>query len=214
MSTDYDINEIGEDLRLFDAIRTTRAIRRLKPDPVPKELIRKVCEAGTFAPSGGNRQPWIFIAVTEKKRREFIAERYRNTFNTYIGDAKKAAEDPSYPDAKRRNMNAAIWLSDHLHEVPVHLIIAGWTRRGAPQTQALFPAVQNILLACRAVGLGASLTSAHRGSHREVDEMLGLSEDTPSCALIPIGWPIGKYGQPPRRSVDDCLFYEEYAKKD
>ncbi len=58
-----EIDRIGEDVLLFDAIRTTRAIRRLRPDPVPRELIRKVCESGTFAPSGGNRQPWYFIAV-------------------------------------------------------------------------------------------------------------------------------------------------------
>jgi len=60
-----DVASAGEDVRLLEGIRTTRAIRRLRPDPVPPELIRKVCEAGTFAPSGGNRQPWLFIAVTE-----------------------------------------------------------------------------------------------------------------------------------------------------
>jgi len=208
---DTSDNTAGDELGLFEAIRTTRAIRRLKPDPVPKALIRKVCEAGTFAPSGGNRQPWIFVAVTDPERRQLIAEHYRHNFDNYIAPAKKAAEDPAYPDAKRRNMKAAIWLSEHLHEAPVHLFVAGWTRRGEPQTQALFPAVQNILLACRAVGLGASLTSAHRGSQRAIDDLLGLSENTPSCALLPIGWPLGKYGQPPRRSVDECLFFENYS---
>ena len=108
-------------------------------------------------------------------------------------------------------MNAAIYLAEHLHEVPVHLFVAGWTRRGVPQTQALFPAIQNILLACRAVGLGASLTTAHRAFGQEIDQWLGLSEDTPTCALIPIGWPKGRYGTPPRRAIDECLFFERYA---
>ena len=72
-----DVDALGEDVRLLDAIRTTRAIRRLRPDPVPAALIRKVCEAGTFAPSGGNRQPWQFVAVTEPERRAWVAERYR-----------------------------------------------------------------------------------------------------------------------------------------
>ncbi|MBD3648001.1 MAG: nitroreductase family protein [Pseudomonadales bacterium] len=212
MSEEIDIDTIGEDMRLFEVIRTTRAIRRLKPDPVPPELIRKVCEAGTFAPSGGNRQPWFFVAVTEKERREYIAERYRATFSRYIAPAVEAARDPDYPEQKRRNMNAAIYLAEHLHEVPVHLFVAGWTRRNAPQTQALFPCIQNILLACRAVGLGASLTTAHRAFGEEIDKYLGLNpEKTPTCALIPVGWPKGNFGQPPRRSVDTCLFFEEYS---
>lgn len=205
-----DIDTIGEDVRLLDAIRTTRAIRRLKPDPVPIELVRKVCEAGTFAPSGGNRQPWYFIAVTDPARRNHIAEKYRETFREYIAPAIEAAKSPDYPEAKRRNMNAAIHLAEHLHEAPVHLFVAGWTRRGQPQTQALFPAIQNILLACRAVGLGASLTTAHRAFGEEIDRYLGLDpEKTPTCALIPIGWPLGKYGTPPRQAVDDCFFVDE-----
>jgi nitroreductase len=204
-----DIDSIGEDIGLFDAIRTTRAIRRLKSDPVPVELIRKVCEAGTFAPSGGNRQPWFFVAVMDQDKRAFIAKKYNETFQSYIEPAKIAAQNPDYPDAKRRNMNAAIYLAEHLHEAPVHLFVAGWTRRGEPQSQALFPAIQNILLACRAVGLGASLTTAHRAHGEEIDRYIGLSEKTPSSALIPIGWPKGKYGTPTRRPIDDAFFVDQ-----
>src|SRR6185369_1201881 len=120
-----DIDTIGEDLPLLEGIRTTRAIRRLRPDPVAPALIRKVCEAGTFAPSGGNRQPWIFIAVTEAGRRAWIAERYRNAFAAYIAPAIQAARAPDYPPAKRRNMESAIWLAEHFAEVPVHLVVAG-----------------------------------------------------------------------------------------
>ena len=205
-----EIDRIGEDVLLFDAIRTTRAIRRLRPDPVPRELIRKVCEAGTFAPSGGNRQPWYFIAVTEPARRAWVAERYRKAFAAYIEPAIEAAASPDFSAAKRRNMNAAIHLADHMHEAPVHLFVAGWTRRGREQSQALFPAIQNILLACRAVGLGVSLTTLHTAFGKEMDAYLGLSPDTPTCALLPMGWPLGKYGRPPRKSVDECLFFERF----
>lgn len=204
-----DIERIGEDVPLFEAIRTARAIRRLRPDPVPRALIRKVCEAGTFAPSGGNRQPWIFVAVTEPERRAWVAERYLEAFRAYIEPAfRKAYADPDFPAAKLRNMRAALHLAEHLHEAPVHLFVAGWKRRGEPQYQALFPAIQNILLACRAVGLGASLTTVHRSHGREIDAYIGLSERTPSCALLPIGWPIGRYGRPPRTPVDDKLYFE------
>ena len=207
------IESIGEDLPLLEGIRTCRHIRRLKPDPVPDALIRKVCEAGTFAPSGGNRQPWLFVAVTDPELREFIGERYRRMFVEYIAPAVEASNDPGYPDAQRRNMRAAIYLAEHMHEVPVHLFVAGWKRRGEPQIQALFPAIQNILLACRAVGLGASLTTLHRSLADEVDPLIGLSPDTPSCALIPIGWPLGRYGRPPRRSVDEVLFFNKVDRK-
>jgi nitroreductase len=205
-----NVADVGEDVPLLEGMRTTRAIRRLKPDPVPRELIRKICEAGTFAPSGGNRQPWFFVAVTEPDRRAWVADRYRRLFHSYIQPALEAAKDPTYPEGKRRNMRAAIYLADHLHEAPVHLFVAGWTRRGQPQVQALFPAIQNILLACRAVGLGASLTTMHTSFGKELDEWLGLPPNCPTCALLPIGWPQGKYGRPQRRSVDRCLFFERW----
>jgi len=207
-----DVATIGEDVPLLEGIRTARAIRRLRPDPVPRELIRKVCEAGTFAPSGGNRQPWTFIAVTEPERRAFVAERYRRAFEAYIAPALEAARAPDFPEAKRRNMNAALHLARHLHEAPVHLFVAGWLRRGEPQIQALFPAVQNVLLACRAVGLGASLTTVHLAHRAEIDAFLGLPADRPTCALLPIGWPIGRHGRPPRRSVDTCLHWERFGE--
>ncbi len=208
--SDDEIASVGEDALLFETIRTARAIRRLKPDPVPKALIGKVCEAGIWAPSGGNRQPWTFVAVTEPERRAWIAERYKKAFHAYIKPAfDAAAADPDWPEAKLRNMKAALHLADHLHEAPVHLFVAGWKRRGQEQSQALYPAIQNILLACRAVGLGASLTSVHRTYGREIDEYLGLPEDTPSSALIPIGWPIGKHGVPPRVPIDEKLHWEK-----
>lgn len=205
-----EVESIGEELPLFEAIRTTRAIRRLRPDPVPIALIRKVCEAGTFAPSGGNRQPWYFIAVTDPERRAFVAERYRTGFSSYIAPALEAAKAPDYPEQKRRNLKAAVHLAEHLHEAPVHLFVAGWTHRGREQSQALFPCIQNILLACRAVGLGASLTTVHRIFGREIDQYLGLPERVPSAALLPIGWPKGRYGRPDRRPVDERLFVDRF----
>ncbi len=210
---ELDIATLGEELPLLEGIRTTRAIRRLQPDPVPLALVRKVCEAGTFAPSGGNRQPWKFIAVLDPARRRWIAERYRKGFRAYIAPALEAAKAPDFPEAGRRNQRAAIHLAEHLHEAPVHLFVAGWTRRGEPQLQALMPAVQNVLLACRAVGLGASLTTLHRSFGEECDRFLGLPEKCPTCALLPIGWPLGRYGTPPRRPIDECFYVDRYEDR-
>lgn len=212
MQADPDVGTVGEDVLLLEGIRTTRAIRRFLPDPVPFALVRKVVEAGTFAPSGGNRQPWIFIVVTEPERRAWIAERYRLAFDAYIAPAITAAASPDYPVAKRRNLESAQHLASTLAEVPVHLFVAAWARRGRPQLQALYPAVQNVLLACRAVGLGACLTELHRTYAREVDEFLGLPEDRPSAVMIPIGWPAIPYKRPHRRPVDEVLFRERYRE--
>lgn len=203
-----DIDSIGESVPLLEGLRTTRAIRRLRPDPVPRALIRKVCEAGTFAPSGGNRQPWFFIAVDDPEKRRWIADRYRPVFQEYIGPAIERAEREDFPDRLKRNMRASLHLAEHLHEAPVLLFIAGWKRRGRPQLEALLPCAQNVLLACRAVGLGASFTTMHRSFGEECDAMLGLPEKIPSAVMIPIGWPLGRYGRPPRASVDTKLFFD------
>jgi nitroreductase len=209
-----DIEALGEDVPLLEGIRTTRSIRRLKPDPVDPALIRKVCEAGSFAPSGGNRQPWIFIAVIDVERRAWIAERYAAAWSGYMANAQQAMDaDPEFPEAKTRNLRSAQYLAEHLHEAPVLLFIAGWQRRGRDQSQALFPCAQNVLLACRAVGLGASLTMLHRVHGEEIDRYLGLDpEKTPSIAMIPIGWPIGRYGRPPRRPIEESLHFDRFEE--
>jgi nitroreductase len=207
---DVDLDRIGEAVPLLEGMRTARAIRRLRPDPVPRGLIRKVCEAGTFAPSGGNRQPWIFVAVDDREKIRWVADRYRPIFREYIAPALERGEREGFPDRLMRNMRAALHLAEHLHEAPVLLFIAGFKRRGEPQLQALFPCAQNVLLACRAVGLGASFTTLHRGFGEACDEMLGLPENAPSAVMIPIGWPLGRHGRPPRKPVDDKLFWNAF----
>ena len=147
------------------------------------------------------------------ERRAFIAERYRRAFETYIAPARAAAASPDYPAHKRRNLDSAAYLAAHLHEVPVHLIVAGWTRRGEQQTPALYPAIQNVLLACRAVGLGACLTNLHLAFREEIDAFLDLPADRPSCALLPVGWPAIPYKRPVRRSIDECLFFDRYEDR-
>ena len=102
---EIDVATIGEDVPLLEGLRTTRSIRRLRPDPVPRALVRKVCEAGTFAPSGGNRQPWIFVAVTEPARRAWVAERYASAFAGYLANFERAAAgETGVSEAARRNV--------------------------------------------------------------------------------------------------------------
>ena len=207
-----DIETLGEDVPLLEGMRTARAIRRLRTDPVPEALIRKVCEAGTFAPSGGNRQPWIFVAVTEAERRAWIAERYLARFRQYIGPAFERAEaDPEFPEAQLRNMRAALHLAEHLHEAPVHLFVAGWKRRGQTQDQALFPAIQNILLACRALGLGAALTTMHQVFEEELMERFQIPVEYGVVVTMPIGYPMGRFGPASRRPAKESTYFDRWG---
>jgi nitroreductase len=205
-----DVASIGEDVPLLEGIRTACAIRRLKPDPVPPALNGMVSDAGTCAQRGGNRKPSCFVAVTDPERRAWFAERYRAVFRPYIQPALDASQSPDFPERTRKILAGGVHLAEHLHEAPVHLFVAGWTRRGQPQPQGLFPAIQNVLLACRAVGLGASLTNIHLTFREDVDRWLGLPENRPSIAMLPIGWPAVPYRRPVRRSIDECLSFDRY----
>jgi nitroreductase len=105
---------------LFEAIYTTRAMRRLMPDPVPREIILKIIEAATMAPSNSNRQPWIFVVVTAAETRQFVAQRYKQAWETYYLTVEKRqflATQPDTPEAK--NLRSASYLANHLGEVPV-----------------------------------------------------------------------------------------------
>src|SRR5438105_13930603 len=105
---------------LFEAIYTTRAMRRLKPDPVPRQVLDRILEAATMAPSNSNRQPWIFVVVTEPETRHFVAERYRRAWDTrYFTPEKRnfLQAQPETPEAK--NLRSAVYLANHLAEVPV-----------------------------------------------------------------------------------------------
>ncbi len=97
-----------------------------------------------------------------------------------------------------------------LPEAPVLLFVAGGTRRGQKKKEGLFPATKNILLDCRAVGLGASLTPLTQAFRTDLDPFLGLPPEQPSCAMLPIGWPRVQYRKPVRRSIDDCLHFEKF----
>src|ERR1700758_1091077 len=130
---------------LFEAIYTTRSMRRLNPDPVPPELIVKVIEAATMGPSGGNRQPWIFVVVREPEMKEFVAVRYRAAWERYFTPAARAivAKDPQSP--RGRGLRSAKSLAEHVGEAPV--LIFGCVKRytdrgraGEPMQNAIFPA--------------------------------------------------------------------------
>jgi len=195
---------------VFEAIKTTRAMRRLKPDPVPDDLLWQVLEAAIRAPSGGNRQPWGFVVIRDEEKKKKIAEWYLGAWNKSYAMMKHAATaDP----AAARTYASADHLANHLAEAPVLIMAA--VRAGdvgtSPSGSYIYPAVQNLMLAARALGLGTTLTTLHRAHEAEVKELLGIPEEIETMALIPLGWPEGKFGTGPRKPVEDVAHWDTWG---
>jgi nitroreductase len=199
----------------FEVVTTQRAIRRLKPDPVPDVLIRRILDAAVCAPSGGNRQNWGFVVVRDPATRTRLGEIYRECFSEllkvpYYRDA--AAAPPDSPAGKV--LASARHLAEHLGEAPV-LILACVSADGTRPTlltgASIYPAVQNILLAARALGLGSCLTTIHRFRDQLVRELLGIPPEFETAALIPLGWPLGKFGRPPRRPFSEVTYADRWG---
>ena len=119
----------------FDLVGNMRAMRRLKPDPVPEALLRKVLDAGVKAPSGQNKQPWSFLVIQDAAGREWFAERYKAAIESRFGAVRVPERDSSLT----RELKALRYQIDHMHEVPVLLVVCGLRdlgRSGCPPRSA------------------------------------------------------------------------------
>ncbi|MEO8539876.1 MAG: nitroreductase family protein [bacterium] len=200
----------------FEVIGTQRAMRRLKPDAVPEDYIKKILWAATRAPSGGNRQGWRWLVVTDAAKKKQIQEWYNEGWSKAIASGYGAGA--ALPDAEResneRVMRSATYLSEHLHEVPVLIFACSLTGNGdIVSGSSIYPAVQNLMLAARALGLGTALTTIHRGRQKEIRELFGIPESVETAALIPVGWPKGKFGSGFRKPVEDVTYWESWGAK-
>lgn len=203
-----------EDIGLFEAIYSQRAIRKLKPDPVSDDLIQKLIEAATKAPSGGNSQSWAFVVIRDPDTKAKIGEWYLDAWTkTYVAGTDGGK---NLPDNMKRVYGAADHLARNMKDVPVMILVCG---RNAPSQGgvlsgsfygSIFPAVQNLLLAARGLGLGASLTTLHKLHDQELKELLGMPENVETIALVPVGHPIGKYGPTTRRPVEEVTHQERW----
>jgi nitroreductase len=197
---------------ILEAIYTLRAMRRLKTDAVPEELVWKVLDAAIRAPSGGNLQPWRFVVVTDAAKKKKIGEWYLDGWNKMYGPRRDV---PITDPAAARTFKAADHLANHIAEAPV-LIFATVMSTMASVSGAgpnIFPAVQNLMLAARALGLGTTLTTLHKHHDADVKELLGIPDGVETMALIPMGWPTGKFGTGPRRPVEAVTHWDAWGTK-
>lgn len=206
---------------IFEVMHTMRAMRRLKPDPVPDEMIHKVISAAVCAPSGQNLQRWSFLVCTDDEGKQWFGERYEYWLRNRFGSALDNVDEST---REGRSIKAAVDLAENMGRAPVLLFCAGkrdWpfsvekkNRNGLapPSYGSIYPAVQNILLACRAQGLGASLTTMHQMFEEEMHDYYGIPEDYGVVAVIPIGFPLGNFGPTSRLPAETKTHFNRWGQ--
>jgi nitroreductase len=202
---------------VFQAMTEMRAMRRIKPDPVPREEIEDLIRYATHAPSGGNSQGWRFVVVTDPELRKQIGEIYRKAINVYVTKINTKPEPHQTREEWERMITAVRWQGQHMGEIPVHIFpclkdAPGSAFQNPVSAKSIganiFPAVQNLLLAARAKGLAATLTTLHLMFEHEINALLKLPERAATFALIPVGYPVGKFGPTRRLPVAELIGWD------
>ena len=192
---------------VFEAIRTTRAMRRLDPTkPVSDEDLCTIIEAATNAPSGGNGQPMRWLVVKDEEKRAKLGEIYKKAWAP-VAEMYRA-RTPAEDTTTNRVLNSADYLGEHMGDAPV--ILVPCAKNGDPAS--VYPGVQNLFLAARALGLGTTLTTVHKLFEQEVREVLGIPEEVATFALIPVGYPTGKWGEAQRRPVEEVTYWDTWRE--
>lgn len=210
---------MSDELDVFHIMKTTRPMRRLKPDPVPQDVIEEILDAASCAPNSLNTQPYRFLVVRDPESKAFFGKHYDAAMQTRFAPM---VPEPNDKSRNARNLRTALALGKRLKDVPVLLFICGerdWPgavpaaeRKGLapPSYASVFPCVQNILLGCRAKGLGASLTTMHQMFEAELCEQLGIPDSYGIVAVLPIGYPEGNFGPLTRRPSAELTFLDRW----
>ena len=222
------------DIGLFEAMYSARSLRHFKPDAVPEALITRVIDAAIRASSGGNTQHWTFIVVRDAAKRRQLGALYRKAsdYQSAVYAARPKPEHLSEEQYRQFLANSG-WLWDHMADAPVILVLCLQLREpperaGLPAVvqaryaghlanvarisgSSIYPAVQNIILACRALGLGTVITTNHILYEDEVKAVLGIPDNVATCALMPIGYPTRKYGPLTRKPVAEVTFADSWG---
>lgn len=220
------MNDIG----IFETIYSARAIRRFKSDPVPDAIISRILDAAIRAPSAGNSQDWLFIVITDAGQRQKVGDIYRRASmwvrQVYKTNPPSDANRPQY----ERMLKSGFYLHEHMADAPVLIVPCLRLRHDVPDSlpeearsaivrefawragASIYPAVQNIILACRALGLGTVLTTNHMLLQDEMKQVLGLPADVMTFGLMPVGYPLGKFGPVVRKPIAEIAFRDRFPR--
>jgi len=214
-------------LDFFTVVETQRALRRFRPDPVPDAAIRRILAAATRAPSARGAEPWFFVVVRDERTRAAIGARYRAAWE--VAELRAASSDADRDVRDRphyaRMMRAARSLALHFAAAPVLIVccldhaqlgpLAGpdcTLRSPLAAYASIFPAVQNLLLAARALGLGTTLTTLHRAFEPALKAILDIPAAVEAVALVPLGYPIDRHGPTRRKPVEEVAFLDRWGQ--
>ncbi|MCX7621000.1 MAG: nitroreductase family protein [Acidimicrobiales bacterium] len=212
------------DMPLQQAMMTQRAVRRVHPDPVDDAIILRLIELAMKAPTGSNSQSWEFVVVKDRAVKEKLQKRYRQAWSLYGSVGRRIAGGD---EKMLRLMNAVKWQVDNFADIPV-LIVA--CLRTTPRSGhlpyvplphiattsfygSIYPSVQNLLLAARAVNLGASLITLPLWSVTSARSILGIPLTVTPVCIVPIGWARGRYGPTTRRPVGEVVHLDQYGNR-
>lgn len=214
----------AEAATLHELMSTTRSIRRISPEPIDDEVLNRVLQAAVWAPSGGNRQPWRIVAVKDRELKSKLGAIYSREWASYVdmNMAKVAGQPAHVVDQVRAGLAVGTRLAENLGGVPVVVIFvhdpgqvfttdANLGRTPVVGGASLYPAVQNMLLAARAEGLGGVLTTLIAAREPEVRELLGIPAPWGVHAMVPLGKPMGSHGPLRRAPLDSMVKFDRWS---
>jgi nitroreductase len=210
---------------IYDAMSTLRAVRRIKPDPIPSDVLQRVLTAATWAPTGGNHQPWRMIAIQDADIKQGLEDLYRPHWEGYVPgyEAHLSSMTETQASSSRKALESGTYLANHMHEAPVicvfcfdfaHITVtdAGLDRQSVVGGGSIYPAVQNLLLAARNEGLGCVLTTLLCMEEASVKKLLKIPEGWHTAAYVPIGYPVlGGHGKISRRPIAEMAYSDVFG---
>jgi nitroreductase len=212
----------------IEAIRTTRAIRRFTDEPVTDGELKTCIEAAIQAPSGGNIQPWAFVAITDPLTRAKVGEIYKRAYDRYekallamLPPFRSTEDEESFHRTRRSSRH----LADNMDRAPALVAVCmadidltlhdegGPLDIGTPYAST-YPAVQNLMVAARSLGIGTTMTTAFRIYHDEMREALSVPDRFQIIALVAMGRPKGKFGVARRKPANAVTHWNAYGNRD
>ena len=205
-------------LSLLEGIHSTPSRRYLSKELIDDEIIWNIIDAAIRGPSGGNKQAWGWIVIKDKNTKNQIAKLYLESWNKSYGNRRDSILNNLDNDALGpRNFLSAEHLANHISDAPVWIvpILRYISKSKSPITgSSIYGAIQNLMLAARAYGIGSTLTALHTAYEEDVKKILNIPDDAMTMALIPLGYPIkGKWSQPKRKPVESVTYWESWNIK-
>jgi len=204
-------------LPVLEALRSTPARRYLSDRPIPESVIWAILDAAVRGPSGGNRQGWGWVVLTDPAVKAQIGQWYREGWEKAYGFRRAELQDAAGGEVglSGASFRAGDHLAAHIHEAPVWIFPVLRQAAGSDNPRlgaSIYGAVQQLLLAARAYGIGTTLTTLYVEHEREVADLLGLPDDALTMALIPLGYPArGRWALPTRKPLAEVVHWDQWG---